>query len=316
MNSLYLQGELLRQIFQSQNLLMNQNFKRITIRYSKILTVVCLVLDFIYTIFHYVNYWRLMLNSFKNLDDVFSYIRAIDSCFRVICDIIFAIGLVVLLMRRKLEINFFLKFYLFIFWCSLLCHIYVDWFSTSSNFWSLSFNELPIHFYLYKILSNILILSSGIYFYITSNLQEGINAAVKPVSKWSRLINRLIDLFIISIFLIPKLSILDNGSIYEDIPFLSENPFWIFTLFGILYYFIFESIFLQTIGKLHNNSYVSHSGPRIPSISLRSICRLIPFDSFSYLGRHGWHDSISNTNVIVHEVQARDDLPSVTKLSS
>ena len=40
--------------------------------------------------------------------------------------------------------------------------------------------------------------------------------------------------------------------------------------------------------------------PKASDIVLRSLCRLIPFNVFSFLGAEGrgWHDSISNTYVV------------------
>ena len=40
--------------------------------------------------------------------------------------------------------------------------------------------------------------------------------------------------------------------------------------------------------------------PGTQEILIRSLCRLIPFDAFSFLGApdKGWHDSISKTYVV------------------
>ena len=71
----------------------------------------------------------------------------------------------------------------------------------------------------------------------------------------------------------------------------------------ILYYFIFESVSHRTLGKYVTNTKVVMQNGDEPSpraILLRSLCRLIPFDAFSFLGRDGkgWHDSLSNTYVV------------------
>lgn len=38
--------------------------------------------------------------------------------------------------------------------------------------------------------------------------------------------------------------------------------------------------------------------PSFSVIFKRTLCRLIPFDGFSFLGSRGWHDSISDTYVV------------------
>jgi len=63
------------------------------------------------------------------------------------------------------------------------------------------------------------------------------------------------------------------------------------------YYFILELLFQQTIGKLHNNATVRYTGTKLRSIFIRTICRFIPFEAFSFFGKEGWHDMISNTAV-------------------
>jgi hypothetical protein len=37
---------------------------------------------------------------------------------------------------------------------------------------------------------------------------------------------------------------------------------------------------------------------RVKMALIRTICRFIPFEAFSFFGQKGWHDSISGTNVV------------------
>lgn len=78
-------------------------------------------------------------------------------------------------------------------------------------------------------------------------------------------------------------------------------------LFGFLcyftYYLFFESIFGRTLGKLITGTTVvnEHGGkPVFKQIIGRTLCRLIPFEPFSFFGAsgYGWHDSIPKTYVI------------------
>ncbi|APY08214.1 hypothetical protein BWZ20_07820 [Winogradskyella sp. J14-2] len=79
-------------------------------------------------------------------------------------------------------------------------------------------------------------------------------------------------------------------------------------LFGILiwlfYYIPFETFTKgRTLGKyITKTKVVTHKGiePNIETVFIRTICRFIPFEQFSFLGEtgKGWHDSISKTYVV------------------
>ncbi len=71
----------------------------------------------------------------------------------------------------------------------------------------------------------------------------------------------------------------------------------------LLYYIVMEAATGRTIGKYITKSrVVTEDGgtPTLMNIVGRTLCRLIPFEAFSFLGSTavGWHDSISNTRVI------------------
>jgi len=77
--------------------------------------------------------------------------------------------------------------------------------------------------------------------------------------------------------------------------------FYFFVLyFG--YHFLFEYFCGRTIGKfITKTKVVGPEGekPGVRTLFIRNICRLIPFDNFSFLlSQTGWHDSISETQVI------------------
>jgi uncharacterized RDD family membrane protein YckC len=71
----------------------------------------------------------------------------------------------------------------------------------------------------------------------------------------------------------------------------------------IIYYTLTEGIFGRSLAKFITGTIVVDEYGEKPSFSdifKRTLCRLIPFDAFSYLGNsgRGWHDSISDTYVV------------------
>ncbi|MFO0912088.1 MAG: RDD family protein [Pirellulales bacterium] len=69
------------------------------------------------------------------------------------------------------------------------------------------------------------------------------------------------------------------------------------------YYFLFEVTTSRTLGKLLTGTRVVDEYGHVPTtgqIAGRTLCRLIPFEAFSFLGKptRGWHDSIPNTYVV------------------
>jgi len=75
------------------------------------------------------------------------------------------------------------------------------------------------------------------------------------------------------------------------------------TLVGIVYYGLFESLTQRTPGKyITSTKVVLRDGtkPADGTILLRTLCRQIPFEILSFLGRFGigWHDTLSKTLVV------------------
>ena len=72
-------------------------------------------------------------------------------------------------------------------------------------------------------------------------------------------------------------------------------------IFMLAYYLIFEGIWARSPGKwLFGTAVVGEDGlrPSFGTIALRTLCRFIPFEAFSFFGERGWHDSLSKTYVI------------------
>lgn len=71
----------------------------------------------------------------------------------------------------------------------------------------------------------------------------------------------------------------------------------------ISYYFIMEVTTQRTVGKLITGSVVvMEDGTEPPAnvLMLRTLCRLIPFEPFSFFGSEarGWHDTMTETYVV------------------
>lgn len=77
----------------------------------------------------------------------------------------------------------------------------------------------------------------------------------------------------------------------------------VYLSFAMFYYLVLEGIFGRSFGKFITGSVVVNENGLKPNFSLifiRTLCRLIPFDALSFLGKSGriWHDSLSNTYVV------------------
>jgi len=75
----------------------------------------------------------------------------------------------------------------------------------------------------------------------------------------------------------------------------------------LIYYNVFEIFFSRTIGKFITKTIVVNEfgeKPDVNEILVRTVCRIIPFEAFSFLGDlgKGWHDSISKTYVVRKDI--------------
>ncbi|KRD11838.1 transporter [Flavobacterium sp. Root901] len=128
-------------------------------------------------------------------------------------------------------------------------------------------------------------------------------------SNGSRFANYIIDiiaiLFLIFVFGI-VVALLGNLFGLQGIVFWLGNMSdfegqILFLAISIFYYSFMEGIFGRSLGKFITGTVVVDENGEKPSfgtIFKRTLCRLIPFDGFSFLGSRGWHDSISDTYVV------------------
>ena len=129
------------------------------------------------------------------------------------------------------------------------------------------------------------------------------------VPSWIRFINRLVDVIMGSIFISLVLRILNLDfkvdytlvKTYDELKPLIQLQLISWGLMFI-YYFVSEAFTGQTFGKMITRTHVVDdfgNKPSIARIALRSLCRFIPFDVFSFLFNPiGWHDSLSKTYVV------------------
>lgn len=69
----------------------------------------------------------------------------------------------------------------------------------------------------------------------------------------------------------------------------------------LIYYPFFETIFGTTPGKIFTETRVitaNGNKPTFINILGRTFARFIPFEPFSFFGKLGWHDGLSNTQVV------------------
>lgn len=122
----------------------------------------------------------------------------------------------------------------------------------------------------------------------------------------------LITIFLFSLFVVIVGNIFEVGIYNMWVEIVIDLGMWgTYILFAMIYYFFFESIFGRTIGKFFTGSIVVNENglkPRFTVIFKRTLCRLIPFDALSFLGKSEklWHDSLSATYVVEKKALEKD----------
>ena len=116
-----------------------------------------------------------------------------------------------------------------------------------------------------------------------------------------RFVHYLLDvLFILPLWMyaFQLMSIVSIGRYGTDFTELAVR--FVFGTSYLLYCFLSEAIFKQTMGKMATRSCVVSDGVELSSgrIFRRTMARLIPFDAFSFLFGAKWHDRASHTAVV------------------
>ncbi len=137
-------------------------------------------------------------------------------------------------------------------------------------------------------------------------LDDGTEIDLTPATSGKRFVNYLIDVivyYVLSALWGVVLALSSPATVLEE---NTSNTLTIYlTVFLILfgYYTIMEGAFNgKTVGKMITRTRaVQEDGSPLgwEKAALRSLCRFIPFEPFSFFGGSiGWHDSIPKTLVI------------------
>jgi uncharacterized RDD family membrane protein YckC len=152
---------------------------------------------------------------------------------------------------------------------------------------------------------------------------ESAVAEFSPASGWKRFANYMVDIVFIYYIIFNYLDVVRywsflnrNGYRYSYRDSYGYIPVLVPLISLMFYYFILEGIFNTTAGKCATNTVVVNSSGEVPSVGQRlgrTLCRLIPFEAFSFLGKNarGWHDTITDTYVVAstdkYEEKETDD---------
>ena len=132
----------------------------------------------------------------------------------------------------------------------------------------------------------------------------------KTVGAGTRLANYILDyLFIMAAYIFFFIIIIVIANVTNSptvISFEDENMLLLYLitfLINMFYFTLLETLTGRTMAKLITRTkVVAENGEKasLEAILIRSLCRFIPFDAFSFLGEdaRGWHDTLSKTRVI------------------
>ncbi len=145
--------------------------------------------------------------------------------------------------------------------------------------------------------------------------QDSTTSLVAPESR--RFVNFILDYIVVQLLAIALYKVMEPS---VDIPRLLYDVFvnynYLFSpvvsIIFLSYYILQEFFWGRTLGKFITGTKVVTADGTSPSfiqIVGRTLCRLIPFDWFSFLEESpiGWHDKLSKTRVVM----ARSTLVSV-----
>ncbi len=233
--------------------------------------------------------------EYLHFPDIFELSNTFNRLLRLLSIILTIIGAIKLIQIKDIQLLNIFKFPIYYFVISQLFWFITTLFSTKYSFFILA-ESAPWYSYIFKIISIAFIIIVGIH-YLTKPKYE-LKSEPIPVKRASRFFNYFIDIVIILSLGLKNIRVLTDGFILEDYSFFNDSPNWFFAILLFMYFLIMEMVFKQTIGKLHNNSFVYCEKDTYSSIFIRNLCRFIPFEALSFFGKIGWHDSISKTTVI------------------
>ena len=121
-----------------------------------------------------------------------------------------------------------------------------------------------------------------------------------PASQGKRFMNYFLDYIFFIVLLVIYYALFGTSDTTST---TEGDTSLVFYLIYPLYFVFFEGIWQKTPAKfLSKTKVITREGakPSFGTILVRSLCRLIPLDAFTYLSVNpvGWHDSISKTLVV------------------
>lgn len=267
---------------------------------KKIIVLLLVIQALIGTYFESIRFFIPAWIKYTSVPDIFDFTQTLVWFLGLLAYFLTYMGVVQIIRNKNVDLYSAFRFPIY-----LLFADNIFWFITTSLSTKYSFfipeENTPWHFYLYKTLSLSLLILIAIHYLNKSRAAD--QTEIKPAGKGARFFNWFIDLTIIFSFSLGHLKTLSEGYLFEHIAFLNSSASWFIFINMFWYYFILELLFLQTIGKLHNNSFVHYEGSKPKAILLRTLCRFIPLEPFSFFGKEGWHDALSKTKVTIENDQ-------------
>jgi uncharacterized RDD family membrane protein YckC len=136
---------------------------------------------------------------------------------------------------------------------------------------------------------------------------DTVTAYSVTATRGQRLTNMLLDGLVAFFVFLPPLQILvfqlsqDHYSALKGIDVGRPLILAVFALCRVVYYVIFERLFAATPAKMMTETRVVDANgdePQLPGVLGRTMARLIPLESLSFLTNGGgWHDKFSGTSV-------------------
>ncbi len=248
----------------------------------------------IYYTYSQVKTFNLIISSilhkdFQNITYILDFITS------AVLSVLLIIGLIICVKDMKFKMNNWIKIYVIYY---MLIFVFLGIPNFIVQFFKPSIDSLNFIYFIRcsQILgiTTLMLVLSYVYWnkkYVGELTSTNIDVSYK---RRVRLINYLIDSFIIGVIVLKITNTLKSNNIQIDY-------FYVYLLFYFIYYFCCELIFRQTIGKVITNSVVIiNSDNSLNSIFIRSISRYIPFEPFSFIigDREVWHDKLSQTKLV------------------
>jgi uncharacterized RDD family membrane protein YckC len=128
---------------------------------------------------------------------------------------------------------------------------------------------------------------------------------IVPASRGRRFANLLVDyvaFLLVSVVIGIFLGISGYGRVFTDMGVVGRDVYGVGLMFA--YYFGLEATTGRTLGKMVTGTIVvNEEGGKITprQAALRTLCRFIPFEAFSFFSSNarGWHDSLPHTYVVM-----------------